>query len=431
MLALGELFGASSLAPTLADSQSSKPPSVQGSAAPQHKGPLTPGLFSPPSNSGGSLPASGSPSPSPFGVTASALSKGQNWGSRSTPDGTHTPSQSVFGANTGAFGAQNMHLENPSSQSISPGSSSYAIFEGRKVSVLSAEQMELLEAELLLATQLLESCTDGSVLVRREAVIALSKFVILPHHVSCIRLVASGLFLEARGAIKPSSEKRSIPNSLSSSMSSTQAAGKTAGSLEKEVEASFPSSSGAGSSGGRPMSSSMSTPVMSTMKAAEESAQGRNVPLSDPWQLSLSQSQSIVDRLALFLHRVGYPSVGDGGSSPGPSVLGILPTQKGFSAATEMKQPVPKLPSQVPNFGINNDGPRDLRAVPPPLSLGGVDPALLMLFLLHFLALSVIQTMAAKLILSSPSQYLCSSCVSLHVSHCRPAWRNQHSRGEV
>jgi hypothetical protein len=46
----------------------------------------------------------------------------------------------------------------------------------------------------------LESCTDGSVLVRREAVIALSKFVILPHHVSCIKLVAKGLLLEARGS---------------------------------------------------------------------------------------------------------------------------------------------------------------------------------------------------------------------------------------
>ena len=374
VLALGELFGASSLAPTLADSQSAKPLSAQGSTAPQHKGPLTPGLFSPPSNSGGVLPASGSQSPSPFGVTASALSKGQNWGSRSTPDSNHTPSQSVFGANPGAFGAQSMHLENPSNQAVSPGSSSsYTVFEGRKVTVLSAEQMELLEAELLLATQLLESCTDGSVLVRREAVIALSKFVILPHHVSCIRLVASGLFLEARGAIKTTSEKRSVPHSLSSSLSSSQAAGRSAGSLEKELEASFPSSSGAGSSGGRPLPSSASTPVISSVKAAEESAQGRNIPLSDPWQLSLSQSQSIVDRLALFLNRVGYPSVGDGGSSPGPSVLGILPTTpNGHKGATEMKQPVPKLPSQVPNFGINNDGPRDMRTVPPPLSLGEV-----------------------------------------------------------
>jgi hypothetical protein len=315
VLALGELFGASSLAPTLADSQSTKQPPAQGSTAPQQP-------------------------------------------------------------------------EDPSIQAVSPASSSsYAVFEGRKVPVLSAEQMELLEAELLLATQLLESCTDGSVLVRREAVIALSKFVILPHHVSCIRLVASGLFLEARGAIKPSSEKRSVLSpSLSSSLSSTQTAGKSAGSLDKELEAAFPSSSGAGSSGGRPLSSSMSTPVMSTTKAAEESAQGRNIPLSDPWQLSLSQSQSIVDRLALFLHRVGYPAVGDGVSSPGPSVLGILPiSPNGHNGTPVMKQPVPKLPSQVPNFGINNDGLRDMRTVPPPLSLGELE-SMLMLHLVYFLA---------------------------------------------
>jgi hypothetical protein len=375
VLALGELFGASSLAPTLADSQSTKQPTAQGSTAPQHKGPLTPGLVpKPPYN--------------PFGVPAAALGIVLNWDFRSTPDSTPTLSQPVFGASNGALVAQNLDLGNPSMQAVSPASSSsYAVFEGRKVPVLSAEQMELLEAELLLATQLLESCTDGSVLVRREAVIALSKFVILPHHVSCIRLVASGLFLEARGAIKPSSEKRSVLSpSLSSSLSSTQTAGKSAGSLDKELEAAFPSSSGAGSSGGRPLSSSTSTPLMSTTKAAEESAQGRNIPLSDPWQLSLSQSQSIVDRLALFLHRVGYPAVGDGVSSPGPSVLGILPiSPNGHNGTPVMKQPVPKLPSQVPNFGINNDGPRDMRTVPPPLSLGELE-SMLMLHLVYFLA---------------------------------------------
>jgi hypothetical protein len=251
VLALGELFGASSLAPTLADSQSTKQPTAQGSTAPQHKGPLTPGLVpKPPYN--------------PFGVPAAALGIVLNWDFRSTPDSTPTLSQPVFGASNSAFVEQNLNLGNPSMQAVSPASSSsYAVFEGRKVPVLSAEQMELLEAELLLATQLLESCTDGSVLVRREAVIALSKFVILPHHVSCIRLVASGLFVEAKGGVKPSSEKRSVLSpSLSSSLSPTQ------------------------------------------------------LSLTQ----SLSQCQSIVDRVALFLHRVGYAAVGEcgGGSSPIP-----------------------------------------------------------------------------------------------------------------
>jgi hypothetical protein len=162
--------------------------------------------------------------------------------------------------------------------------------------------------------------------------------------VSCIRLVASGLFFEARGGVKPSSEKRSVLSpGLSGSLSSTQGADESAGSLDKELEATFSSNrvsaagsgsgsgsgSGCESTGGRPPSSSMFTPVVSTAKAVEESAQGRdwNIPLSlsDLRQLSLSQSlsqcQSIVDRVALFLHRVGYAAVreGDGGSSLRPN----------------------------------------------------------------------------------------------------------------
>ena len=57
----------------------------------------------------------------------------------------------------------------------------------------SIEQHELMESELQLALQLLEKCTDGSVLVRREAVIALSKFVFLPTHVHCLILIARAL----------------------------------------------------------------------------------------------------------------------------------------------------------------------------------------------------------------------------------------------
>ena len=53
-----------------------------------------------------------------------------------------------------------------------------------------AQQQALRESEQELATQILESCTDGSVIVRKEALISLSKFMSLPAHASCLSLVA-------------------------------------------------------------------------------------------------------------------------------------------------------------------------------------------------------------------------------------------------
>lgn len=55
-----------------------------------------------------------------------------------------------------------------------------------------AEQQQILrEREQELAIQILESCTDGSVIVRKEALIALSKFVSISAHTSCISIVVS------------------------------------------------------------------------------------------------------------------------------------------------------------------------------------------------------------------------------------------------
>jgi hypothetical protein len=54
------------------------------------------------------------------------------------------------------------------------------------------EQLQTLrESEQELAIQILESCTDGSVIVRKEALIALSKFMSISAHASCMALVAS------------------------------------------------------------------------------------------------------------------------------------------------------------------------------------------------------------------------------------------------
>lgn len=68
-----------------------------------------------------------------------------------------------------------------------------------------AEDIDLKEAELLLAMQILDSCTDGSVIVRLEAVSALSKFFIQPAHISCIKLVAKLVYL--RNTDRKSSSK--------------------------------------------------------------------------------------------------------------------------------------------------------------------------------------------------------------------------------
>ena len=53
--------------------------------------------------------------------------------------------------------------------------------------------LEVRQHELQLALQVLETCADGSALVRKEAVIALSKFIELPAHIECILVVARGL----------------------------------------------------------------------------------------------------------------------------------------------------------------------------------------------------------------------------------------------
>lgn len=55
------------------------------------------------------------------------------------------------------------------------------------------EKLKITEQEL--ALQLLENCTDGSVVVRRESLIALCKFLSLPVHNACIQMIAKELWV--------------------------------------------------------------------------------------------------------------------------------------------------------------------------------------------------------------------------------------------
>jgi hypothetical protein len=61
---------------------------------------------------------------------------------------------------------------------------------------LDVEERILEESELQLALQILECCTDGSVMVRLEAVYALSKFFTQSAHIGCIKLVAKAIYLK-------------------------------------------------------------------------------------------------------------------------------------------------------------------------------------------------------------------------------------------
>lgn len=78
-----------------------------------------------------------------------------------------------------------------------------------------AEEIDLREAELQLALQILECCTDGSVIVRLESVSALSKFFIQPAHLDCVKLVAKAVYVRntEKKTNKPGDRRSASPAS--------------------------------------------------------------------------------------------------------------------------------------------------------------------------------------------------------------------------
>lgn len=421
VLALGELFGATSLAPSLADSaHGSKAGMTMSSGGPhnvQQKSTYMNGSASP-SNSRGNMGGGSSRgpdpilvgynSPTPFGVSMSSPTHAQMQ-NQSTGRETRVPTPAAFGA----FGASTMHLEKPQDHQDNGSGigTTHAMFEEKKVALLSVEQMELLEVELLLATQLLESCTDGSVLVRREAVIALSKFVILPHHITCIKLVANGLLLETQGNTQSHSSKSAGFGANLGSVSSAQLSGKGPVPQDEALNGIGP---GIGTVSGKGGLASASAPVLSALntRAGDDGTQEvKSTTLSDPWQLSLSQSQSIVDRLAQYLNCVGYPALSDRNCSSAPSNPGSFPAGPGsssYASTTEMRQPIPKLPNQGPNFAINNDGARDWRAAPPATFVGTICICLYVCMCVHVLAHLYLYMLMCVRMYVNVCMYLCT-----------------------
>ena len=59
---------------------------------------------------------------------------------------------------------------------------------------LTKEQWNIRSKEVEIAMQVLESCLDGCASVRREAVVAISKMIMLPIHFECLKHVATALF---------------------------------------------------------------------------------------------------------------------------------------------------------------------------------------------------------------------------------------------
>ena len=118
------------------------------------------------------------------------------------------------------FGASSL-VQHPAASSLisssSSGKSMYALKSGIPHSAstgnvkLMDQRVQLLEVrqqELQLALQVLETCLDGSALVRKEAVIALSKFLDLPAHLGCIKIVAQGLQMISQRAAGKTPESK-------------------------------------------------------------------------------------------------------------------------------------------------------------------------------------------------------------------------------
>eukprot|EP01034_Spumella_vulgaris_P024559 gene24559-30919_t len=91
------------------------------------------------------------------------------------------------------FGASALRVVQPPSGASSRPSlerqNSYSSDE-RRGDASSMDEKDLREAEMLLAMQILDCCTDGSMIVRQEAIHALSKFFVQNAHIDYIKFVA-------------------------------------------------------------------------------------------------------------------------------------------------------------------------------------------------------------------------------------------------
>lgn len=109
-----------------------------------------------------------------FGASALAIANNSNTGG-STPGSTTSSNVRQMRASISSTGSSDDSQRQFGSNSLS-------------------EEKDLREEELQLALQILECCTDGSVMVRLEAIYALSKFFVQPAHIDYIKFVAKALY---------------------------------------------------------------------------------------------------------------------------------------------------------------------------------------------------------------------------------------------
>lgn len=134
--------------------------------------------------------------PDPVVRTAAVLALGELFGAsalvKNANPSASTPGGSNYGGGMGGGGGGGLSTPGsrpPMRKTLSSTSDDFA-------SNMIVEEKVLEESELQLALQILECCTDGSVMVRLEAVYALSKFFIQSSHIDCIKLVAKEIYLK-------------------------------------------------------------------------------------------------------------------------------------------------------------------------------------------------------------------------------------------
>lgn len=159
-------------------------------------------------------------------------------------------------------------------------------------SVLTIEQYALLSSELQLALQILDSCTDGSVLVRREAVIALSKFIFLPTHITCMIIIAKVLksWLKKFDTTVPVSESNSNGNSASNNKRNTANESDSGSKLNT-------STSSSPNKAEFYRAASVSPSILSSIGVT-----------AYPWVLPPELSKFVTNKVQLYLEKVGFDS---------------------------------------------------------------------------------------------------------------------------
>ncbi len=169
---------------------------------------------------------------------------------------------------------------------------------------LTIEQYALMSSELQLALQILDSCTDGSVLVRREAVIALSKFIFLPTHIGCMIIIAKVLksWLKRFDNTFPISELNG---------SATNTANKRTSTSESE-------------GGSKPSMSTSSSPSKADFYRASSASPALPSTLgitAYPWVLPPELSEFVTNKVQMYLEKIGFDAGEVSDTAPSASII--------------------------------------------------------------------------------------------------------------